>query len=244
MPSSQFKFKRFEIHQDRCAMKVGTDGVILGAWINPGRKINRILDIGTGTGLLALMMAQKSGAMIDAIDIDASSITQAEENFRISPWSPRLRAIHSSLQEFSRHSCEKYDLIVSNPPYFNNAFKASDQLRALARHTDESLSFEELIEGVVKLLSKKGIFYLILPYKEGSLFENMASAKGLFAFLMVKVLTRKGKPPKRWLMAFSFLRKKKKTGEIVIQDDDGAFSNEYRKLTGDFYLGLKSHRQQ
>lgn len=244
MSESHFRFKMFEIQQDRCAMKVGTDGVLLGAWIQPGNKIKRILDIGTGTGLLALMLAQKSGAMIDAIDIDESSVKQAEENFKNSPWQERLKAIHCSIQNFSNSTSEKFDLIVSNPPYFSDSYKTSDSSRTLARHSDESLSFDDLIEGIVKLLSPDGKFYLILPLKEGELFENIAAAKGLFANQITSVFTRKGKPTKRLLMSFQFFRSKKITDELVIQNNDGDFSENYRKLTEDFYLGLKSHRQQ
>ncbi len=235
MAESYFRFKNFEIHQDRCAMKVGTDGVLLGSWIQPEKNIKHILDIGTGTGLLALMLAQKSGAMIDAIDIDESSVKQASENFSNSPWPERLKAIHCSLQQFSISAAGKYDLIVSNPPYFSDSYKTADSPRTLARHSDKSLSFEALIDGA---------FYLILPLKEGELFENSASAKGLFANRITSVFTRRGKPTKRLLMSFQFLREEKITGELVIQDDDGGFSEDYRKLTEEFYLGLKSHRQQ
>lgn len=244
MPESHFRFKKFVIHQDRCAMKVGTDGVLLGAWIQPGNNIKRILDIGTGTGLLALMLAQKSNAMIDAIDIDPSSVKQASENFSNSPWPERLKAIHGSFQHFSHSTSEKYDLIVSNPPYFSDSFKTAVSSRTQARHSDESLSFEALIDGVVKLLSPFGTFYLILPLKEGELFENLAAAKGLFANQITNVVTRKGKPIKRLLMSFQFYRKEKINGGLIIQDDDGNFSEDYRKLTDEFYLGLKSHRQQ
>lgn len=244
MSESHFRFKMFEIQQDRCAMKVGTDGVLLGAWIHPGNNIHRILDIGTGTGLLALMLAQKTEALIDAIDIDESSVKQAKENFIGSPWSDRLKAIHCSLQDFSRKPSDKYDLIVSNPPYFSDSYKTSGNSRTLARHTDESLSFDELINGVINLLSPQGRFYLILPLKEGKAFEKLAARKGLFTCQITNVLTRKGKPPKRLLMTFQFALTEKRVDELVIQNDVGDFSNEYRMLTSDFYMGLKSHRQQ
>lgn len=244
MPESHFRFKKFEIQQDRCAMKVGTDGVLLGAWIQPEKNIKRVLDIGTGTGLLALMLAQKSAALIDAIDIDKSSVEQAKENFNSSLWPERLNAIHCSLQNFIKSTSEQYDLIVSNPPYFNDSYKTSDNSRTLARHSNESLSFDALIEGVVKLLAADGRFYLILPLKEGEAFEIMAAARGLFASRITSVFTRKGKPPKRVLMLFQFSKQLIVTDELIIQNDHGDFSDDYRKLTKDFYLGLKSHRQQ
>lgn len=244
MPESLFQFKKFTIQQDRSAMKVGTDGVLLGAWIMPCKNTMRILDIGTGTGLLALMLAQKSAARIDAIDIDKSSIEQAKENFIHSPWPERLHAIHCSFQYFSHQALEKYDLIVSNPPYFSHSFKTSEISRMAARHADESLSFDELIDGVKKLLAPHGRLYLILPLKEGEDFINRAEAGGLYLHHLTSVLTRKGKRPKRLLMSFQFLPAEKIRDEIVIQDDDGNFSDPFRKLTKDYYLGLKSHRQQ
>jgi tRNA1Val (adenine37-N6)-methyltransferase len=243
MPESHFRFKLFEIKQDRSAMKVGTDGVLLGAWIMPEKHISSILDIGTGTGLLALMLAQKTAARIDAIDIDESSVEQAKENFNDSTWKKRLTAIHCSLQNFTRQVSGKYDLIVSNPPYFSDSIKTTHNSRMLARHTDESLSFDELIDCVVNLLAADGTFHLILPIKEGALFEKLAFSRKLFATHITQVMTRKGKPAKRLLMSFRLKRIEKKTDELIIQNDDGDFSNQYRKLTSDFYLGLKSHRQ-
>ncbi len=225
-------------------MKVGTDGVLLGAWIKPEKNIKCILDIGTGTGLLALMLAQKSKAIIDAIDIDESAVDQANENFNNSFWPERLKAIHCSFQNFSNITSFKYDLIVSNPPFFSDSYKNTDSSRTLARHSDESLSFEALIAGVVKLLSPDGRFYLILPLKEGEAFESMAAARGLYANQITSVFTRKGKPPKRLLMAFQFIKKLIVTDELIIQNDNGDFSDDYRNLTGDFYIGLKSHRHQ
>lgn len=234
----------FEVRQDRCAMKVGTDGVLLGAWIKPNKNLHRILDIGTGTGLLALMLAQKSNAKIDAIDIDESSIKQANENFHHSPWNERLTTIHCSLQHFAIQTSDKYDLIVSNPPYFSDSYKTADNSRTLARHSDESLSFHELIDGVIRLLAPDGCFYLILPLKEGEAFEQLAFEKGLFASRITSVLTRKGKLAKRLMMAFQFIRNEKITDELIIQNENGDFSENYRMVTSDFYLGLKSHRQQ
>src|SRR3954470_3745964 len=150
MGDTSFRFKNFTVHQDKCAMKVGTDSVLLGSWLNPGNA-KEILDIGTGSGIIALMIAQKSIADIDAIDIDHNAYLQARENFLISPWFFRLHASQCSLQEFSNESGKKYDLMISNPPYFHHASKPLKEERIQARHHD-TLTFDDLVEGVKKLL--------------------------------------------------------------------------------------------
>ena len=187
MSDSAFRFRQFTIHQDKCAMKVGTDAVLLGSWVDP-KNAHQILDIGTGTGLIALMLAQKSSAEIDAIDIDESACQQAKENFRISPWFSRVKIYHHSLQGFSETSEKKYDLIVSNPPYFHHASKPPEEARLNARHNDQ-LSFSELIAGVKKLLTDNGRFCLILPCKEGTEFIDLAQMSGLFCHEMMRIKT-------------------------------------------------------
>ena len=166
-------------------MKVGTDGVLLGSWVQPGN-VERILDIGTGTGLIALMMAQKSNAVVDAIDIDEDATRQAEENFSLSPWPERLNAWHQSVQEFAAYTRHRYDLIVSNPPYFMGAHPAPSEARNLARHMDEALSIEELAECVKKLLKPDGRFCVILPFMEGMKFLEYAELNGLYATISRK----------------------------------------------------------
>ncbi|MCC6384528.1 MAG: methyltransferase [Bacteroidia bacterium] len=223
-------------------MKVGTDGVLLGAWTDP-TFANSILDVGTGTGLIALMLAQKSEAAIDAIDIDPNACLQADENFSNSPWQKKFRIIHQSIQQYSECCNKKYDLIVSNPPYFDGSYKASDLARTIARHHAASLSFDELIQCSKKLLTVNGILNLILPFHEGCLFIQQALKNKLFLKNETRVLTRKGKLPKRLLLSFSQVSNKPVSSELVIQNEDAAFSEEYVTLTGDYYLGLKSHRR-
>ncbi|MBL0096355.1 MAG: methyltransferase [Bacteroidetes bacterium] len=169
MPATVFHFKRFTINQDRCAMKVGTYGVLLGAWVTVP-DAGKILDIGTGTGLIALMMAQKSNAFIDAIDIDLPSYEQAKENVLLSPWSDHVRVIHSALKDYKPGY--RYDLIVSNPPYFMDSYAATDEARNLARSASASLSYDDLLNGVVRLLVNTGRFSVILPHKEGQIFRE------------------------------------------------------------------------
>jgi tRNA1Val (adenine37-N6)-methyltransferase len=222
-------------------MKVGTDSVLLGSWVNPSQATD-ILDIGTGSGIIALMLAQKSFAQIDAIDVDSNACKQAKENFLISPWFDRLQIIHQSFQEFSKSTSKKYDLIVSNPPYFHHASKPSEASRLHARH-NELICFEELTEGVKKILSDDGRFCLILPYKEGHEFIGIAMRKGLFCNELVRIKTKADKQEKRLIMEFKFKFTAIKESELIIQDNETTFSKEYIELTKDYYLGLNEKRQ-
>jgi tRNA1Val (adenine37-N6)-methyltransferase len=241
MSQNDFHFKQFIVKQDRCAMKVGTDGVLLGSWVNPEKATN-ILDIGTGTGLIALMLAQRSQAQIDAIDIDADATVQAEENFDISPWKKRLHARHVSLQEFTAHNPGRYDLIVSNPPYFLGAHPAPSEARNIARHMDESLSIEELAECVKKLLAPGGRFCVILPFMEGMKFIEYGRLHGLYVTHLTKVKTKIDKHEKRLMMEFAVDERTATEDELVIQEEDMSYTPRYIEMTRDFYLGLPKAR--
>lgn len=220
-------------------MKVGTDGVLLGAWIKTnGTK--RILDIGTGTGLIALMLAQRSNAIIDAIEIDKDAFEQAKENTATSRWNDRLNIFHSSLQDFSETSKSKYDLIVSNPPFFEGTYKAGTEARSIARHTDETLSFDDLIKGVKNLLTPDGKFCVILPFKEGNCFIEKSKAGNLHVQKLTRVKTKSDKQEKRMMIEFSFLKINSIEDDIVIQEEDLSFTKEYIDLTKDYYPGLKN----
>jgi len=238
MSDESFRFKQFTIHQDKCAMKVGTDAVLLGSWVNPS-DAHRILDIGTGTGLIALMLAQKSACNIDAVDIDENACLQARENFRISPWFLRMHVFHQSFQELAGQSNLIYDLIVSNPPYFHHASKPSGESRLHARHND-LLAFRELIEGVKKILHPEGKFYLILPTKEGMEFMDLGQNSGLFCRHLVKIRTKPNKPEKRLIMEFSKEFGTLTEEEFIIQNEDNSFTQQYINLTIDYYIGLKN----
>jgi len=234
MSETTFRFKQFTIHQDKCAMKVGTDAVLLGAWVNPNGS-QRILDIGTGTGIVALMLAQKSSGVIHAVDIDEGAFLQCKENFRISPWPNRLLPFHISFQEFAE-ACEiKYDLIVSNPPYFHHASKPPEELRSQARHHDQ-LTFEDLLLGTKRILSADGKLCVILPNKEGMEFMDIAMRHGLFCQRMMKVKTKQDKPEKRVMMEFTTRFGVMDESGIIIHDAIDQFSDEYRQLTGAYYL--------
>ncbi|WP_066631703.1 tRNA1(Val) (adenine(37)-N6)-methyltransferase [Labilibacter marinus] len=238
MANNYFKFKQFIVQQDLAAMKVGTDGVLIGAWASADKACN-ILDIGTGTGLIALMMAQKNAeAKIDAIEIDEKACEQAKINFIGSPWSQRLNIIESSLQAFK--SNYKYDLIISNPPYFNNSLKNDCKQRQTARHTD-SLTFSDLLEGVHRLLNKEGRFCVVLPTDEKENFVEIAQAHNLFLNKLLDMYPTPTKPSKRVLMEFSFQQKElEEEGMILEEFGRHLYSDKFKQLTGDFYLGFKS----
>lgn len=241
MSESTFHFKEFTVNQDRCAMKVGTDSVLFGAWINASPS-QFALDIGTGTGILSLMLAQKSNAVIDAIDIDLEACEQARENVTNSKWHNRINVYHSTLQDFKHRALMEYDLIISNPPYFVDAHKASDSARSIARHMDETLSIEDLISGVLKLLSADGRFCIILPYKEGMLFYEKALLSKLYCTRLTRVKTKIDKPEKRLMMEFCRDMNVIEEDEIVIQENENNFTEQYINLTKDFYLNLGKHR--
>jgi tRNA1Val (adenine37-N6)-methyltransferase len=234
MTNDYFQFKQFTIHQDRCAMKVGTDGVLLGAWTDIG-EAKRILDIGTGTGLIALMLAQRSDALIDAIEIDREAAMQAAENVETSPWKNRIRIINTSLNEFISGK-QSYDLIVTNPPYFMNALPATDARRTIARH-DHQLNLNGLLRSVKNVLAPDGRFDIILPPEVFHVLTKLATAEFLHSARKTLVHTAPGKPVKRILAEFSGIMKEELYSEIVIEKyGRHKYSEEYIGLTKDFYL--------
>lgn len=219
-------------------MKVGTDAVLLGAWAKT-YGVRRALDIGTGTGIISLMLAQKCGGTIDAIDIDEVAAGEAKENAANSPWKDRVHVHHISLQDFAKMQDEKYDLVVSNPPYFNDSQTATEASRTKARHT-VLLPFPDLIQNASKLLSKEGKFYVILPTKEGELFRELAEAKGLHLRRLTRVKTTPEKPEKRVLMQFGFTGKRQVSESTLVIEKDNLnaqhYTDEYKELTKEYYL--------
>ena len=218
-------------------MKVGIDGVLLGVW-SPIGDAKNILDIGTGTGLIALMLAQRSSAMVTAIDIDQDVVYQAGENVLNSPWKDRVAVQRSSLQEFTANESTTFDLIVSNPPYFVNSLKNLDKNRTTARHTD-SLTHEELINDSLKLLSTAGRLCIILPVNEGMQCVDFAQSKELFCTKLVKVFPKPGAVTKRLLLEFGFTKVDTVVSELVIETEERHhYSTEFSALAKDFYLKL------
>ena len=238
MRNKPFKFKQFSIQQDKTAMKVGTDGVLLGAWVYLGLNPFSILDIGTGTGLIALMLAQRSTAeLIDAIELNDNAYEQAVENFENSDWGDRLFCYHASLQEFSEEIDDTYNLIISNPPFYTSTYKELSKERAMARHT-ESLPYNELLRSTAKLLSKNGSCAFIIPHKAATNFIVLAKENKLFPFRITHVKGNKNSPVKRTLLQFSFFEKTIETSELVIEVERHKYTLDYIELVKDFYLKM------
>ena len=233
-----FGFKQFVVHQDRCAMKIGTDGVLLGAWTNLDFQPQSILDIGAGTGILSLMLAQRCDApTIDALEIDENAYEQCVDNFEASPWGDRLYCYHAGWDEFVDEVDEVYDLIVSNPPCYSEKVASGDSARDLARQND-TLPFTELVEGVSKLLSDAGRFSVIIPFKETEEFINLANAEALFALRICHIKGHEDAPFKRSLIEFSRTKADTIVEVLIIEKERHVYTNEYIALTKDFYLKM------
>ena len=236
--SSSFKFKQFTIQQDRCAMKIGTDGVLLGAWVSLENKPQRILDIGTGTGIIALQLAQRCEAeIIEAVEINPDAFEQCVENFENSPWENRLFCYHASIQEFAKESNKKQDLIITNPPFYSENSKTKNEARDTARFTN-ALSFKKLIEVVSNLLSEEGVFALILPKKEEEKFIALALEFGLFPKRICRVQGTVTSEIKRSLLEFSFERIEPRIEHLTIEISRHNYTNSYISLVRDFYLKM------
>ncbi|MBR5328263.1 MAG: tRNA1(Val) (adenine(37)-N6)-methyltransferase [Paludibacteraceae bacterium] len=243
MGSPCFRFKQFTVWHDRCAMKVGTDGVLLGAWCPVGSQARsvkgvKVLDVGTGSGLIALMLAQRlPQAQITAIDIDNGAVEQAQYNFEQSPWKERLHCQQTALQEVEGNSI--YDLIVSNPPYFQDSLKNPDSQRAMARHTD-TLSYDELLANSARLLKEEGRLALVLPIEAEQQIIALAQTYELYPTHITHVYPKPGKAAKRLLIAFSLLPIANSTSPIAnsltLESETAPRSEEYKELTKDFYL--------
>lgn len=237
---SKFQFKQFKIEQDKTAMKVGTDGVLLGAWATVDYNPYAILDIGAGTGLIALMLAQRSSAEhIDAIEIDGDSYEQAVENFENSPWNDRLFCFHASLDDFMEElEDEEYDLIVSNPPFYSENVSSGNEARDNARQ-NLSLPFEDMCEAASVLLSEDGIFAVVIPYKEEENFVALAHQNGLFPMKITRIKGTPETETKRSLLAFSRREAQKIPADtLVIETSRHEYTPEYIALTKDFYLKM------
>ena len=233
-----FQFKQFTVEQDRCAMKIGTDGVLLGAWVSVENNPFSILDIGAGTGVIALQLAQRSNAeMIDALDIDDNAYEQCVDNFENSPWNDRLFCYHASLEEFVDEIDDKYDIIISNPPFYSEDYKSSNESRDVARFSD-ALPFDELIESVSQLLSDEGTFAVIIPRKEEDNFIKMASEVNLFLNRICRVRGNETSEDKRSMLEFSFKNSTIKIENLTIETSRHNYTEDYKNLVQDFYLKM------
>lgn len=238
MSSQPFKFKQFSINQDQCAMKIGTDSVLLGAWANLNHNPYSILDIGAGTGVLALMLAQRSQAeVIDALEIDDEAYEQCVANFEASPWSDRLFCYHASLVEFITEVEDEYDLIISNPPFYSEDYKSGETQRDLARFND-AMPFEHLVAAAGKFLSEQGKFVVIIPFKEEERFINISQKVNLFPNQILRIRGNTNSPIVRSLIEFSFEKSELKTNELTIEKERHNYTEDYINLTKDFYLKM------
>ena len=234
----KFDFKQFSVQQDRCAMKIGTDGVLLGAWVSLEKKPQSILDIGSGTGILSLQLAQRCFAeTLDAIEIDEDAFEQCVLNFENSPWGDRLFCFNASAQEFASEIEEEYDLIISNPPFYSDTYKSEDNKRNTARFTD-TLPFKDLVIFAYQFLSEKGMFALILPRKEEENFIALASEVGLFPKRICRVKGNLTSEVKRSLLEFTFEKIEIIKEELTLEISRHVYTEAYKKLVNDFYLKM------
>lgn len=250
MSNKAFQFKEFKVEQDRCAMKIGTDGVLLGAWTSLAHQPDSILDIGTGTGVIALMLAQRSPAqLIDALEIDENAYEQSVANFEASDWSDRLFCYHAAFDEFveEMQEEEQYKLIVSNPPFHEpksplpSVSTQKEEKITLSRKTArfyDALPFSELLEGVSKLLHPEGEFSTVIPYSEEDNFIKLAAEQALFPKEITRVKGTATSALKRSLLSFSFQNIQPEEDELIIEISRHNYTPEYKALVKDFYLKM------
>ncbi|WP_075321879.1 tRNA1(Val) (adenine(37)-N6)-methyltransferase [Histophilus somni] len=230
-----FTFKQFHIKQDRCAMKVGTDGILLGAWANIDQA-NTLLDLGTGTGLIALMLAQRSSehCHISAVELDPQAYLQAKDNIQQSPWANKIKIFQQDIIVFAQDCEHKFDVITANPPYFKQGIDCASKQRNLARYT-LTQSHLDWLNAAEKLLNLTGEIHLILPFEEG---KSLQKKCGLFCIRECKIITKAGKTPQRLLLSFSREERKCEESQLVIYDRNNQYSTEFKTLTQDFYLNF------
>lgn len=238
MEAGIFRFKQFEVKQDKAAMKVGTDGVLLGAWVDVPETAYSILDVGSGTGVIALMLAQRSFAeVIDAVELNPASYEQTVENFELSDWGDRLFCYHASFQEFENEIEETYDILISNPPFYTDTFKEESSERTMARHT-ETLNYEDLLRGSSKLVSDSGLCAFVIPYKEEDYFIEKARIYGLYPNRICRVKGTLESPIKRSLLQFSKKENAPEISELIIEISRHVYTDAYKNLVKDFYLKM------
>ncbi len=235
MGQELFRFKQFGISHSASTMKVGTDAVLLGSWTDVSNAKN-ILDVGTGCGIIALMLAQRSEAMIDAIDIDKNSVEEAGINFKASPWSSRLRAFPVSLREFWQKTNERYDLIVSNPPFFSGSLLPEDKKRRQAKHT-VTLNYDELLHISVKLLRPAGRLAVILPFDAAGPMTRAAETEGLLLTEGLTIFPKPKKQANRIILVYgkSPAVTPQKFSSLILRNENGGYSESYQRLTAEFH---------
>ncbi|MFD0966111.1 tRNA1(Val) (adenine(37)-N6)-methyltransferase [Seminibacterium arietis] len=232
LSNKDFCFKQFAISQERCAMKVGTDGVLLGAWVNV-HNVKNILDLGTGTALLALMLAQRvKNCKISAVEIDEGAFLQARENIQRSPWAEKINIYHQDIADFTQKCGEKFDLIVANPPYFSKGVACSSLAREQARYI-QSYSHLDWLNMAESCLAPKGRICFVLPYLTGEILQKQTA---LYCVERCDVTTKSGKQPQRMLLTFSKIFQPIKKTNLTIYNEQNQYSKDFVALTKDFYL--------
>jgi len=235
MSNGYFQFKQFTVRHDRCAMKVGTDGVLLGAWAS-APQVGSVLDVGCGSGLIGLMLAQRFPlAQLVGVEIDADAAAQAAENVAASPWKERIQIVEADFCTYRPDTV--FDLIVSNPPYFIDALRPPGEERSLARHA-AGLNYELLFRRSRALLAAEGRVCVILPAEVQATAVDAAFHNGLHVEQTLRVYTKQGKPLRRVLLSFSTSIVPSQSSDFYLMNADGSYSDEYRSLTADFYLKL------
>jgi tRNA1Val (adenine37-N6)-methyltransferase len=234
MSNDYFRFKQFTVKQDRTAMKVGVDSVVLGAWTAVNGLEKNVLDIGAGSGLLALMMAQKiPGAMITACEIDENACEQARENILSSEWSERITVVNTDIRTFTQNP-RNFDLIICNPPYFEKSLKSLDNKRNIARHND-SLPFTDLIDCVHRLLCDNGRFALIVPADKANIIIDLAAGKKLFPIRRLNIKPTETKPVNRIILELGYISQPLEEYSLTVRSGND-YSDEYKFITKEFYL--------
>lgn len=232
---TRFHFKHFSLYHHQSTMKVGTDAVMLGAWVKV-KPTDVVLDIGTGCGVLALMLAQKGVAKVDAVDLDEASAFEAAGNFEASQWRDRLSAFHSDIRQFGYG--RSYDLILSNPPFFINAYKCDADRRNQTRHAETTLTFSELVGSVKRLLKPEGRFVLVLPERESRDFLPIANRQGLYVYACQELVPVEGKEVNRVNLELRYGEPAEvEVSTLVMRDGENRFTEEYHRFLNDFYLG-------
>jgi tRNA1Val (adenine37-N6)-methyltransferase len=236
MSNPFFQFRQFKVFHEKSSMKVGTDAVLIPC-LTDFSNAQKILDVGCGSGVISLMCAQLSNAEILAIDIHKNSVEQAQENFNVSPWANRLISKHISFQEFAKQNPGKFDLIISNPPFFKDSMKSPEMNRNLARHTD-ALSQRDILNSARSLLKLQGILSLILPLTEGEEMILKAKEEGFHLKTRVNIKPKSTKSVNRIVIQFSLNEQKVEVRELIIREENNEYTKAYKELTKDFYLAL------
>ncbi|MBN2615091.1 MAG: methyltransferase [Bacteroidales bacterium] len=231
-----FHFKQFSLHHHRSTMKVGTDAVLLGIWTELSN-VKTVLDVGSGSGILSLLLASRAALHIDAVELDEDSCQEASRNFAEAKFTSELKVLHSDFNSFAQIAEKKYDLIISNPPFFINNQRSEKESRRQARHTD-TLTYEQLISGAMRLLSPEGKISVVLPYRESRIFIRQATDVGLFLQKQMLIFPKIGLEPNRINLLFSSKESVLTTEKFIIRNENGSFSQQYRDFVGDFYQSI------